>query len=125
MNEDICIPRSEMPMVISEIKQIAKKRGIKVVNFAHAGDGNIHVNFMYNGSNEAETANTHLAVEDLFHLTLAHGGTLSGEHGIGKTKSQFLSFEYGNSETGIMRRIKNLFDPDGILNPGKIFSGDL
>ena len=123
-NEDICVPRSEMPFVVKEIKRIAGERGIRVVNFAHAGDGNIHVNFMYNGEDEGETARTRNAVEELFRLTISRGGTLSGEHGIGRTKSPFLPLEYGIQERRLMREIKKLFDPDGILNPDKILPRD-
>jgi FAD/FMN-containing dehydrogenase len=105
--------------MIREIKGIAKRRGIKAVNFAHAGDGNIHVNFMYDGKDAGQTAHAHQAVEELFRSTLAHRGTLSGEHGIGRTKIPFFSLEYGEGERRIMREVKKLFDPDGILNPGK------
>ena len=123
-NEDICVPRPAMPEVIREIKRIASEHGIQAVNFAHAGDGNIHVNFMYDGEDEEQTRHAQKAVEELFRLTIEHGGTLSGEHGIGRTKARFLAFEYGAAERKIMRNIKKLFDPRGILNPGKIFSGD-
>ena len=123
-NEDICVPRSELPLMIGEIKRLAQENGIKVVNFAHAGDGNIHVNFMYHESDPAQAAGANKAVEELFRITIAHGGTLSGEHGIGRTKSAFLSLEIGPAERNIMKRIKALFDPQAILNPGKIFKGD-
>ncbi len=119
MNEDICVPRSEMPRVLQGIKRIAREHGIKVVNFAHAGDGNIHVNFMYNGEDAGETKRTREAVDDLFRLTIASGGTLSGEHGIGISKVRFLPLEYGPAELDIMRDVKKLFDPEGILNPAK------
>lgn len=119
LNEDICVPRSEMLSMINEIKRIAQTRGIKVVNFAHAGDGNIHVNFMYDGNDMEQTSQANKAVEELFRATIAHRGTLSGEHGIGRTKIPFLSLEYGEGELEIMRGIKRLFDPEGILNPGK------
>jgi len=120
-NEDICVPRTEIPAMIGEIKRIAKENGIKVVNFAHAGDGNIHVNFMYHESDPVQAAGTHKAVEELFRITIAHGGTLSGEHGIGRTKSAFLSLEVGAAERNIMQQIKAIFDPQAILNPNKIF----
>jgi len=121
LNQDICVPRSEMPEVIREIKRIARDRGIKVVNFAHAGDGNIHVNFMYNGEDKNQREQAYKAAEELCRVTISHGGTLSGEHGIGITKSRFLSLEFGESEINLMRQIKKVFDPKGILNPGKIF----
>ncbi|MBN1902384.1 FAD-binding protein [Candidatus Sumerlaeota bacterium] len=119
LNEDICIPRSEMISVIQEIKTIARNHGINVVNFAHAGDGNIHVNFMYDGKNPEQADHAHRAVEELFRMTVKRRGTLSGEHGIGRTKLPFLSLEYGEGERKIMREIKKLFDPEGILNPNK------
>jgi glycolate oxidase len=119
MNEDICVPRSQMPVVILEIKRIAHAHGIHVVNFAHVGDGNIHVNFMYDNSNDDEARRTREAVDELLRMTVLHGGTISGEHGIGLTKAMYLPLECGASEIALMHGIKEIFDPDGILNPDK------
>ena len=121
MNEDICVPRSRLKVVIGEIKRIAREQNIHVVNFAHAGDGNIHVNFMYDGDDPDERERTNRAADRLFRMTIENGGTISGEHGIGITKKKYLSVEYGEEEIRIMRDIRKLFDPAGILNPDKIF----
>ncbi|MCX7001321.1 MAG: FAD-binding protein, partial [Candidatus Sumerlaeota bacterium] len=119
MNEDICVPHSQMPVVILEIKRIAHAHGIHVVNFAHVGDGNIHVNFMYDNLNEDEVRRTREAVDELLRMTVLHGGTISGEHGIGLTKAMYLPLECGASEIALMHGIKEIFDPDGIMNPDK------
>lgn len=119
MNEDICVPRSQIPDVISEIKRIARAHGIKVVNFAHVGDGNIHVNFMYDNLNEDVARRTREAVSELLRMTVMHGGTISGEHGIGLAKAMYLPLECGTDEIALMQGIKEIFDPDGILNPEK------
>jgi len=123
VNEDICVPRSEMAAVIREIKRIARSRGLRVVNFAHAGDGNIHVNFMFDGEDKKKSAAAKDAVKELFAIVVKRGGTLSGEHGVGIAKLPYLGMQLGAKEIGLMRRIKKVFDPDGILNPGKIFHG--
>lgn len=122
-NEDICVPRDRMSRVISKIKIIAEKHDIRVVNFAHAGDGNIHVNFMYDADDEKQVKEVEPAVRELFEMTIKQGGTLTGEHGIGITKSEFLPLEYGENEVRLMRETKRIFDPAFILNPGKIFTG--
>jgi glycolate oxidase len=95
-----------------------------VVTFGHAGDGNIHVNIMLDKGDKQALNKAEAAVEALFRYTIALGGTLSGEHGVGITKASYLAMELGGAERALMKRIKAAFDPNGILNPGKIF-GDL
>jgi len=119
VNEDICVPRSKMSKMIREIQQIEREMGLPIVNFGHAGDGNIHVNVMVDKEEEMPRARD--AVKRIFQRAVALGGTLSGEHGIGLAKASFLSIEVGERELETMKNIKALFDPTGILNPGKIF----
>jgi len=120
VNEDICVPRDRIPDALDMIAAIAKRHGVPVCNFAHAGDGNIHVNFLVDLSDKSQAEAAEKAVEDVFRETIAMGGTLSGEHGIGLTKRRFLPMEVAPVELRLMREIKNVFDPKGILNPGKL-----
>ena len=121
INEDITVPRSKVPDILRRINGIAKKSGLDIVSFGHAGDGNIHVNLMIDGKNDEEVNKAKEAVKEIFQATLDLGGTLSGEHGIGITKAPYLVMEVGESGVEIMKRIKRAFDPNNILNPGKIF----
>jgi len=117
VNEDVCVPRSRIPALIEETYKIADRHNLLVVNFGHAGDGNIHVNFMCEESQmeEAETA-----VEELFARVVELEGSISGEHGIGLTKRKFLPMEVGRAICK-MKAVKKALDPKNILNPGKIF----
>jgi FAD/FMN-containing dehydrogenase len=102
------------------IEALKRKHGLTIVCFGHAGDGNIHVNFMYHPSPEEEKR-VHEAVEQLFTLVLQLEGTLSGEHGIGSAKSPYISMELSPGLLQIMREVKRVFDPNNIMNPGKVF----
>jgi len=121
VNEDICVPPSQLPNMVKGIKELGKKYNININTFGHAGDGNLHVNIMTDRRNKEEMERVEGAVDELFDLTLKLEGTLSGEHGIGTTKSKFLEREVGKSGIKLMQRIKKAFDPEGIINPGKIF----
>lgn len=121
VNEDVCVPSSQLPNLVKGIKELASEYKVKINTFGHAGDGNLHVNFMCNKKNQEEMHRVEQAVEKLFDLTLKLGGTLSGEHGIGITKQRFLEKEVGKSGIALMKRLKSAFDPEGIINPGKIF----
>lgn len=121
VNEDICVPRSKVTQMLESISEIGKKHNFTIANFGHAGDGNIHVNILTEPSNPGELERAEEAVEEIFAKVVEFGGTLSGEHGIGNTKSKYLSLEIGPVEMQIMKNIKKLLDPNGILNPGKIF----
>jgi len=122
INQDICVPRSNLTRMLNKISEIGTKHGVKIVNFGHAGDGNIHINILIDPSVPEETERAENAVGDIFMETVNLGGTLSGEHGVGNTKSKYLSLEVKPRELKLMKDIKTLFDPNGILNPGKIFS---
>ena len=121
INQDICVPRSNLTQMLNKISKISIKHGVTIVNFGHAGDGNIHINILIDPSVPEEMRRAEDAVGDIFKETVNLGGTLSGEHGIGNTKSKYLSLEVKPRELKLMKDIKNLFDPNGILNPGKIF----
>jgi glycolate oxidase len=121
INEDVTVPRTEIPALIRGIQRLAKEYDLTIVCFGHAGDGNIHTNIMLDRNNEDELRRSERAVEELFRIVLGLGGTLSGEHGIGITKSPFLQWEIGPEGYDAMRRIKTALDPLNILNPGKMF----
>ncbi len=124
INEDIVVPRSRIPEMVAWIDDLRKRTGLTMVTFGHAGDGNIHVNIMLDRGDKQALNKAEAAVEALFRHTIALGGTLSGEHGVGITKASYLGMELGGAERALMKRIKAAFDPNGVLNPGKIF-GDL
>ena len=120
INEDISVPRSKLPEALNKIYEIGKKYNLVVPCFGHAGDGNIHVNVMVDGSNEDEVKRGYAAVEEIFKAVVEMGGTLSGEHGIGLSKAPFMKLAFSEAELNLFRRIKEAFDPNGILNPGKM-----
>ena len=120
VNEDINVPISQIPEIIRRISKIAHKYQLINVNFGHAGDGNIHTNFMINKDNPDEVKRTKQAVEEIFKATLELGGTISGEHGIGITKAPYLEMDIGKKNLSLMEQLKHLFDPNHILNPGKL-----
>lgn len=121
INEDIVVPRNMVPEMLKRLRKLSEESGIKIVNFGHAGDGNIHVNIMVDRNDKKEFQKGMGLVEQVFKETLSLGGTISGEHGIGLTKAGYIGMEISKSELDIMKSIKNIFDPKNILNPGKIF----
>jgi glycolate oxidase len=122
VNEDICVPASQLPAIVKRIKEISEKHQVSINTFGHAGDGNLHVTFMCDSRNTEQMERVEKAVDELFEQTLKLGGTLSGEHGIGVTKSKYLEWEVGKEGIRMMKKIKSAFDPDNIVNPGKIFT---
>ncbi|HEB71873.1 MAG TPA: FAD-binding protein [Nitrospirae bacterium] len=120
INEDITVPRSKIPDLISKLSELADKVNLPIVNFGHAGDGNIHVNVMTDKNNKEEYARALGAVDEIFAICLALGGTISGEHGIGLEKARYLESEIGKAGIDLIKRVKIAFDPNDILNPGKI-----
>ena len=121
INEDITVPRSRIPEMMRRIQEISEQRGHMIITFGHAGDGNLHVNVMTDERNADEMASALEAVRDIFISTVELEGTLSGEHGIGITKSEFLPLEQSPSLIELQKQIKTVFDPHNIMNPGKIF----
>ena len=120
-NEDICVPRSKLPEMIRKIDVIAEKFAIPIVNFGHAGDGNIHVNIMINKKVPGELEKAHAAIEEVFKGALELGGTMSGEHGVGIAKAPYIPLEITPEAALYMKTLKKALDPNNILNPGKIF----
>jgi glycolate oxidase len=121
INEDIVVPRTRLPEMLRVLKGLSESTGIRIVNFGHAGDGNIHVNLMVDKNNKDEYAKALKLVGDIFSATLELGGTISGEHGVGLTKKDYITMEIQPDELELMKKIKAVFDPENILNPGKIF----
>ena len=121
INEDIVVPRNKLPDMVNKINELRNKTGLTMVSFGHAGDGNIHFNVMLDKQNAEELKKGEAAVEAVFDYTLALGGTISGEHGVGITKAPYVAKELGRVEIELMKKIKRVFDPGHILNPGKIF----
>lgn len=124
INEDVVVPRSKIPELITGVRTIADNHGVVIACFGHAGDGNIHVNVMYDKKALDEARSAEKAVVDVFKLVLSLNGTISGEHGVGTAKAGFLEMELSRPSIEVMKRIKAAFDPNGILNPGKIFQGN-
>ena len=117
LNEDISVPRSMLPKALKEIYTIGDKYGFKVPCFGHAGDGNIHVNVMIDAH---QIDMGHQAIKEIFEMVVAMGGTLSGEHGIGTSKAPFMGIAFNKEELQLFQDIKKAFDPNNILNPGKM-----
>jgi len=121
INEDIVVPRNMVTEMLKRLRKLSEESGIKIVNFGHAGDGNIHVNIMVDKADNDEYTKGLSLVEQIFKDTLSLGGTISGEHGVGLTKARYVGMELSKKELEIMEAIKKVFDPKNILNPGKIF----
>lgn len=119
INEDVVVPVSRIPALINGLQQLSEKHQIRIVNFGHAGNGNLHVNLLTNPDDEEEAKRASACLKDVFELVLQLGGTLSGEHGIGLVKRDFVSLEISEPALALMQSIKQSFDPDGILNPMK------
>jgi len=124
INEDITVPRTKIPTLVRSIRALANKYNLTIISFGHAGDGNLHTNIMLDRKNQNELDRAEKAVEELFRLVLDLGGTLSGEHGIGVTKSPYFQWEIGPESFDLMLRIKQTLDPNNVLNPGKMFVPD-
>jgi len=121
INEDIVVPVSRMPELIRGLRELSERYGVTIVNFGHAGNGNIHVNMLVDPDDEQQMAAAGPCLDEVFALVLRLDGSLSGEHGIGLVKRDFIAREIAPATLALMRRIKRQFDPNGILNPGKLF----
>lgn len=117
--EDVAVPRSALPEMFAEIARIESAYGLTIPTVAHAGDGNLHPNFIFAGPVVPDVVWD--AAADLFRSALRLGGTLTGEHGVGVLKRRWLADELGDDQWELQRQIKAVFDPTGILNPGKVF----
>jgi glycolate oxidase len=119
-NEDIVVPRSKIPDMVQRIREIGAECDLPVCAFGHAGDGNIHVNVLFDDEN-GERERAHSAVERIFREAVALEGRISGEHGIGLSKKSKLRLNVDEDTLRLMKQVKNMLDPKGILNPGKMF----
>jgi D-lactate dehydrogenase (quinone) len=121
INEDIVIPISEIPTFVHFVETLSHKHQLSIISFGHAGNGNLHVNILYDAENLSESKRATICLEAIFDKVLALRGTLSGEHGIGLLKKAFIGRELSQNTLDLMKSLKHTFDPHGILNPGKIF----
>ncbi|MEM6791212.1 MAG: FAD-linked oxidase C-terminal domain-containing protein [Myxococcota bacterium] len=119
VSEDVVVPRMRMPALIREVERIGERRALRTLSYGHAGDGNLHVNILWDDPDEATRVEG--ALDDLFQAVMTMGGTLSGEHGIGTSKAAYLPLEQSDELIALQQDLKRVFDPKGILNPGKIF----
>lgn len=120
LNEDITVPRSKLPELLQKVHAVARKYDIKIPCFGHTGDGNVHTNVMVDGSDALELQKGHEAITEIFKIAVELGGTLSGEHGIGLAKAPFMPIAFNDMEMNLFRSIKKAFDPNNILNSGKM-----
>jgi glycolate dehydrogenase FAD-linked subunit len=119
LSEDVVVPRSRVADLLDRAAQISEREGVRSLAYGHAGDGNLHVNFLWN--DESEVPAVGRAIEALMRATIELRGTLSGEHGIGIAKAAYLGLEQSRELIALQERLKAAFDPRGLLNPGKIF----
>ncbi len=121
ISEDIVVPRNRIPDLVEFLGELSDKYNLPIPSYGHAGDGNIHVNILLDSSDPDEKNKGEAAVRELFKKVIELGGTITGEHGIGITKAEYLEMEISGPAIELMKRIKKAFDPNNVLNPGKIF----
>ena len=121
INHDVVVPRGRIPELFGIVETLRGQFGLRIAAFGHAGDGNIHVNLLVTPGDAGERARARTAERQLFEQVVALEGSISGEHGIGFAKAPYIGIELSPDEIALMKRIKQAFDPHGILNPGKIF----
>jgi glycolate oxidase len=119
--EDATVPRSELARMIRFVEQVAKKHKLKIGTFGHMGDGNLHPTFLTDERNHEEMHRVHEAFKEIFDEAIRLGGTITGEHGVGLAKKDFLPRFAGDAQMRVMRELRRALDPNGILNPGKMF----
>jgi glycolate oxidase len=119
--EDTVVPRHSLPILLHGVKEIGSRYGFRSVCYGHAGDGNLHVNIIRGGMDDNAWENElPKAIREIFKLTVSLGGTLSGEHGIGLVQRTYMDIAFDPVQLSLMRRIKEAFDPGGIMNPSKV-----
>ena len=123
INEDVAVPVSRLPELVAGLRALSRRHDIRIVNFGHAGNGNIHVNLLGDAQDPRQRDALQRCLEDAFRLVLSLEGTLSGEHGVGIEKRDYVGWEVAADTLDLMRQLKGVFDPRGILNPGKSLPG--
>ncbi|HJT51112.1 MAG TPA: FAD-linked oxidase C-terminal domain-containing protein, partial [Nitrosospira sp.] len=121
INEDVVVPISSLPLFLERLSGLSAKYNIANVNFGHAGNGNIHVNFLVDPNRPDEMRRAQKCLNEMFDLVIELNGTLSGEHGVGSEKRAFIEKEIDPPTLALMKEVKRVFDPNNILNPGKLF----
>jgi glycolate oxidase len=121
LNEDVVVPLRRQVELVSFVNELREQRNLRIGTFGHCGDGNLHVNFMYDREDAAEAERARVALGELMEKVVELGGAISGEHGIGLAKTEFVRLMFNDAEWETMQAIKRTMDPNGILNPGKIF----
>ncbi len=119
--EDVTVPRSELARMVARIEEVGQRHGVRVGTFGHMGDGNLHPTFLCDERNGEEMHRVEAALQEVFDEAVELGGTITGEHGVGLAKKPFLPAQLGDVGMAMLRRLKDSFDPKGILNPGKVF----
>jgi glycolate oxidase len=117
--DDVTVPISRIPELLVGIQEISQRHGIVVATFGHAGDGNLHPQILYDEFNPEQVERTEKVEEEIFRLAISLNGTLSGEHGIGLSKANYMTLEHDPVEMALMKQIKRTLDPNNIMNPGK------
>lgn len=123
INEDVVVPVTRLPELVAGLGALSREHGLKIVSFGHAGNGNLHVNLLADPADPAQVAAIEACLHAVFRLVLSLEGTLSGEHGVGIDKRDFVEWEVPAPALALMHQLKRVFDPDGILNPGKTLPG--
>ena len=119
ISEDIVVPRSRIPDVIRALKDLGEELGLMVATYGHAGDGNLHANLLYDGPHQRGLVEQ--GIQRMLEITVSLGGTITGEHGVGHAKREYLALEQSELLLDVQRRLKGFFDPAQLLNPEKIF----
>jgi glycolate oxidase subunit GlcD len=118
--QDATVPRTRLPEVLARITEIGLRYDLKIANVFHAGDGNLHPNILFDRQNADELARVERASHEIMSLCVAVGGTITGEHGVGVDKRQYMRLVHDEVEIDMLRRVRRVFDPEGLLNPGKV-----
>ncbi|MBS0659587.1 MAG: FAD-binding oxidoreductase, partial [Verrucomicrobia bacterium] len=118
---DTVVPRTKLPAIMRDVKRISQEKQLSIVNVFHAGDGNLHPIVLFDRTDAAQSHRAHEAVEEVMRLSLAYGGVISGEHGIGIEKQEFMQNLFSDDDLAAMAALHTAFDPQDLFNPGKMF----
>jgi glycolate oxidase len=121
LEADVVVPRYRLPFLAGAIQEISAGKKVRIATYGHAGDGNLHVTIQYLKRNFSELAEAHELLGEIYRRAIEMGGKLTGEHGVGLTAKDYMTAQMGPGEIALMKRVKQAFDPKGLLNPGKIF----